>query len=40
MVREIIMDRIAAAAKAGERNPDRLCEIALTALGPKAVFER
>ncbi|HMF21979.1 MAG TPA: hypothetical protein VKG24_07610 [Pseudolabrys sp.] len=40
IVNEIIAARIIALAKAGERNPDRLCEGALVALGSKAVFER
>jgi hypothetical protein len=39
-VQEIIAARIIAAAKTGERDPDRLCENALAALGNKAVFER
>lgn len=40
VVQEIIAARIIAAAQTGERNPDKLCELALTALGNKAVFER
>jgi len=40
LVQEIIAQRIIAAAKTGERNPERLCEAALIALGNKAVFER
>jgi hypothetical protein len=40
LVQEIIAARIIAAAKTGERDPDRLCETALLALGTKAVFER
>jgi hypothetical protein len=40
LVNEIIADRIIALAKAGERDPDKLCEGALVALGNKAVFER
>ena len=40
LVQEIIAARIIAAAKTGERDPDRLCESALVALGNKAVFER
>ena len=40
LVQQIIAERIITAAKRGERNPDRLCEIALSALGNKAVFER
>ncbi len=33
-------ERIISLAKEGERDPDRLCAGALTALGNKAVFER
>lgn len=40
LVQEIIAARIIAAAKSGERDPDKLCERALVALGNKAVFER
>jgi hypothetical protein len=40
LVRQVIAERIIAAAKLGERDPDRLCESALRALGSKAVFER
>lgn len=40
IVQEIIAKRIIIAAQRGERDPDRLCETALTALGNKAVFER
>jgi hypothetical protein len=40
LVRQVIAERIIAAAKLGERDPDRLCETALRALGSKAVFER
>jgi hypothetical protein len=40
IVNEIIAQRIIALAKKGERDPDRLCAGALTALGNKAVFER
>jgi hypothetical protein len=40
IVNEIIAERIIALAKAGERDPDKLCEGALVALGNKAVFER
>lgn len=40
LVRQVIVERIIAAAKLGERDPDLLCEIALRALGSKAVFER
>lgn len=39
IVQEIIAARLIAAAKTGERNADKLCELALTALGNKAVFE-
>ena len=40
IVQQVMAQRIVAAAKTGERNPDKLCEAALTALGTKAVFER
>ena len=40
IVRDVITARMIAAVKAGERDSDRLCEIALEALGSKAVFER
>ena len=40
LVRQVIAERIIAAVKLGERDPDRLCETALHALGSKAVFER
>jgi hypothetical protein len=40
IVQQIIAERIMAAANLGERDPDKLCEIALKALGNKAVFER
>jgi len=40
MVQQIIAERIIAAAKQGERDPEKLCESALAALGNKAVFER
>ncbi len=39
LVSEIIAQRIIALARAGERDPDKLCAGALTALGNKAVFE-
>jgi hypothetical protein len=39
-VNEIIAQRIIALAQQGERDPDRLCAGALSALGNKAVFER
>ena len=40
IVQVIIAERIIAAAKRGELDPDKLCETALIALGNKAVFER
>jgi hypothetical protein len=40
IVEEVIAARILAAVKTGERDPDKLCELALAALGSKAVFER
>jgi hypothetical protein len=40
IVREVIAARMIEAARSGERNPDKLCETALMALGNKAVFER
>ena len=40
IVQEVIARRIIAAAQSGERDPDKLCEAALIALGNKAVFER
>ena len=40
IVQEVIAERLIAAAQAGERDPDKLCETALFALGNKAVFER
>jgi hypothetical protein len=40
IVNEIIAQRIIALAQQGERDPDRLCAGALSALGNKAVFER
>ena len=36
VVKEVIAQRIIALAKHGERNPDRLCADALSALGNKA----
>ena len=39
LVQDIIAQRLIAAAKTGERDPARLCEMALVALGNKAVFE-
>jgi hypothetical protein len=38
IVQEIIAKRIIAAARRGERSPEKLCESALTSLGNKAVF--
>ena len=40
IVNEIIAQRIIALAQQGERDPDRLCAGALSALGNKAEFER
>ncbi len=40
IVREVIAARLVSLAKQGERNADRLCEKALSALGNKAVFEK
>ena len=40
IVSEIIAQRIISLAKQGERDADRLCEGALSALGNKAVFEK
>jgi hypothetical protein len=40
LIQQIIAQRIIAAVKQGERDPQKLCETALTALGNKAVFER
>jgi len=40
LVSEIIAQRMIALARAGERDPDKLCASALMALGNKAVFER
>ena len=40
IVNEIIAQRIIALAEKGERDPDRLCAGALSALGSKAVFEK
>jgi len=40
IVSEIIAKRIISLASLGERDPDKLCEGALKALGTKAVFER
>ena len=33
VVREVIAERIIAAAKTGERDPDKLCQLAMDALG-------
>jgi hypothetical protein len=38
IVQEVIAARIIAAARSGERDPDRLCRTALSALGQKAEF--
>jgi hypothetical protein len=38
LVQEVIAARIIAAAGAGQRDPDRLCEMALMALGSRAVL--
>jgi hypothetical protein len=35
VVREVIAERIIALAKSGERDPDKLCELAMDALGVK-----
>ena len=40
IVQEVIARRLVACAQRGERDPDKLCEAALSALGSKAVFER
>lgn len=40
LVNEIIAQRIIAFAEQGERDPEKLCESALKALGYKAVFEK
>ncbi len=40
IVREVIAARLISLAKQGERDADRLCEQALSALGNKAVFEK
>lgn len=40
MIQQIIAQRIISAAKSGQRDPHKLCEFALVALGNKAVFER
>jgi hypothetical protein len=39
VVQEVIAGRIIAAAATGERDPDRLCRSALTALDTNVVFE-
>ena len=39
LVQEVIAGRIISAAKSGILDADKLCEMALTALGNKAVFE-
>ena len=40
IVSEVIAQRMISLAEQGERDPDRLCEGALSALGNKAVFEK
>ncbi len=40
VVQEVIAARIIAAAESGERDPDKLCRAALSALGQKVEFER
>jgi hypothetical protein len=40
VLQEVIARRIIASAERGERNPDKLCEDALSRLGLKAVLER
>ena len=35
VVRKVIAERIIALAKSGERDPDKLCELAMDALGVK-----
>jgi hypothetical protein len=37
-VQEVIAARIIAAARGGERDPDKLCRTALSALGQKVDF--
>lgn len=39
LVQEVIVARIIAAVRTGERDPDRLCLDALMALGSKAEFD-
>jgi hypothetical protein len=39
IVNEVIAERLISLAQQGERDPDQLCERALSALGNKAVFE-
>ncbi|HWE77506.1 MAG TPA: hypothetical protein VG270_03195 [Pseudolabrys sp.] len=38
IVQEVIAARIIAAARSGERDPDKLCRMALSALGHKIEF--
>jgi hypothetical protein len=40
LVQEVIARRIIALAERGQRDPDKLCEDALSSLGLKAVFVR
>jgi hypothetical protein len=40
IVQEVIAERIISAARRGVLDPGKLCEMALTAVGNKAVFER
>jgi hypothetical protein len=40
IVNQVIAERIISLAKQGERDPDRLCEGALAALGGKAVSQK
>ena len=40
LVKEVIAQRIIALAEEGERDPEKLCEGALSALGSKAIFEK
>jgi len=40
LVTEIIAQKIISLARTGERDPEKLCEGALVALGNKAVFDK